>query len=329
MCERSLRFGVVGCADVAWRHVLPALAECPSARLVAVASRTEARARRFADRFGGEAVVGYERLLGRGDIDAVYIPLPTGMHAEWTGRALEAGKHVLVEKTLATSVREADELVALAGSHDLRLMENRMFVHHPQHETVRRLVSEGVIGELRVFTAAMAIPPRPADDIRYAPELGGGALMDVGFYPIHAAMAYLGAPLEVAGAVLHHDAARGVEIGGDVLLRGSDGAAAHLTFGFQHFYRSRYELWGGRGRIIVDRAFTPPKTWQPVVRIERQDREETLTLRPSNHYLNTLEVFVASVRGGGGDAGALEASVRGVALMESVRAITSGDLTPR
>jgi dTDP-3,4-didehydro-2,6-dideoxy-alpha-D-glucose 3-reductase len=317
MREHPVRFGVLGCASVAWRRLLPALSQCSAARLVAVASRDGQKARRFAERFGAAPVQGYERLLERDDIDAVYVPLPTGLHAEWSTRALRAGKHLLVEKPLAANHREAAAILTQARAAGLRVMENRMFVHHPQHETVRKLVADGEIGELRVLTSAMAIPHLPADDIRYRRDLAGGALLDVGFYPIHAALLFLQQPLDVAGAVLRHDS--GVDVGGNALLQTTDGVAAHLTFGFEHSYRSSYELWGSRGRIVVDRAFTPPASWQPVVRIEQQDRTQTFTLQAADQFANAVQCFVNAVREREDDAAHLEASLRGMALIDTIR----------
>ncbi|HEX2315509.1 MAG TPA: Gfo/Idh/MocA family oxidoreductase [Thermomonospora sp.] len=317
--SEPLRFGVLGCASVAWRRMMPALRGSPDARLVAVAGREEARTRRFAETFGCDPVHGYPRLLERPDVDAVYVALPTGLHAEWATRAMEAGKHVLVEKPMATSPDEARDLVAAARAHGVRLMENRMFVHHPQHRSVQDLVEGGAVGEVRVFTSGMAIPPLPADDIRYRPDLGGGALLDVGFYPVHAALLFLGPSLEVAGAVLRHDARTGVDVGGDVLLRSADGVAAHLTFGFEHAYRSWYELWGDRGRIVLERAFTPPPDREPVVEIVRDSRRETVRLGPSDQFRRIVERFAAVVRGEADGAGHLETTVRGLALLESIR----------
>ncbi|MEV5569971.1 Gfo/Idh/MocA family oxidoreductase [Spirillospora sp. NPDC052269] len=325
--RRPLRIGVLGCADIAARQVLPALAHVPAATLTAVASRSIARAREFAARFGGSPVHGYERLLDRDDVDAVYVPLPAALHAEWTEQALHAGKHVLVEKPLTTGREQTARLAALARTLGLRLMENRMFTHHPQHTRVRELIANGAVGKLRSLNAALAFPPRPPDDIRYDPALGGGALLDIGYYPVQAAMMLLPGSLTVAGAVLHHDAGAGVDTGGDVLLRGEGDVAAHLTFGFRHAYRSRYEVWGSRGRIILERAFTPPATWQPVLHLEHQDREERLTLRPANHYQAALEGFVGAVREDGPERAAVENAlddaVRCASLLDAVRAAAS------
>ena len=197
-----LRLGVLGCASIAWRRTLPALAAQPRLRLAAVASRDPAKAGRFAERFGGEPVVGYERLLERDDVDAVYVPLPAALHAPWVERALRAGKHVLAEKPLATRCSDARRLVALADELGLVLAENFMFTLHSQHVQVRKLIGDGVIGEPRMLTAAFAIPALPPDDMRYLSEVGGGALVDVGGYPLRTASMLLGDRLEVVGTTL-------------------------------------------------------------------------------------------------------------------------------
>ncbi|MDT0610821.1 Gfo/Idh/MocA family protein [Streptomyces lancefieldiae] len=309
----------MGCASIAWRRTLPAVLASEHVDLVAVASRDTATAERFARRFGGAAVTGYDELLARPDVEAVYVPLPTGLHAHWCARALRAGKHVLAEKPLTASHAEAAELAALAAERGLCLTENRMFAHHPQHETVRQLVEEDAIGALRVMHATMAFPPLPAEDVRYRADLGGGALLDAGYYPLQAAMLLLTEPLEVLGADLPVDPDRGVEVRGDVLLRDARGVTAHLVFGFDHGYRSSYELWGSKGRLVLERAFTPPESWQPVVRVERQNRVEELTLPAAHQFRSSLEHFAAAVRAGGGLDTHLAAAVRGAALMDAVR----------
>ncbi|MGW0845448.1 Gfo/Idh/MocA family protein [Streptomyces sp. NPDC002787] len=296
--EGTVRIGLLGCADIAWRRTLPAIAAEPRTRLVAVASRDGAKARRFTDRFGGEPVEGYERLLDRTDLDAVYIPLPTGLHARWAVRALRSGLHVLVEKPLATTRAEAAGMLDTARAAGLWLMENFMFLHHGQHDEVRRLVAAGEIGELRSFSSAFGIPPLPADDVRHRTDLGGGSLLDVGVYPLRAARLMLGPGLDPVGAVLRVDPALGVDVAGHVLLTTPAGVTAELSFGFEHAYRCSYALWGGSGRIVLDRAFTPPPTLRPVVRLEKQDLVREITLPADDQYGAVVRSFAAAVLDG-------------------------------
>jgi NDP-hexose-3-ketoreductase len=320
-----VRVGVLGCASIAWRRTLPAMVAAPNLSVVAVASREPAKARRFATAFGAEPVHGYQELLERDDIEAVYLPLPTGAHHEWVARALRAGKHVLAEKPLATTAAEASELVELAAKSELVLRENFMFLYHGQHRRVRELLDSGAIGALRSFTAAFGIPPLPAEDVRYRPELGGGALLDVGVYPIRAAQLFLDGPLTVRGAARTVDPATGVDLAGSALLSAADGATATVHFGFQHHYRNAYELWGSAGRITVDRVFTPPGTWAPIIRLERANDMEELVLPAEDQFLAVVTAFGNSVREpqqpSRNDGAAM---LRQAALVDAVRTAAAG-----
>ncbi|MEU0957171.1 Gfo/Idh/MocA family oxidoreductase [Streptomyces niveus] len=293
-----LRLGVIGCAGIAVRRMLPAFAACPDIEIAAVASRDPAKARQVAERFGCRPVHGYGELLELDDIQAVYIPLPAVLHAQWTEAALNTGRHVLAEKPLTTDRRRTGELLELADTRDLVLMENVMFVHHHLHRAVRSLVADGAVGELRSFQAAFTIPPLPDGDIRYDPELGGGALADVGVYPLRAALHFLGPELDVVGARLMRGAGRRVETSGAALLSTPGGVTAQITFGMEHAYRSSYELWGSEGSITVDRAFTPPADHVPVIGLHRGGKTQEIRLEPYDQVAATVEAFAAAVRAG-------------------------------
>ncbi|MFH8725119.1 Gfo/Idh/MocA family protein [Streptomyces termitum] len=323
---RPVRLGVLGCADIAVRRMLPALAGVPGVRLTAVASRDGARAARVTGVFGGDPVEGYGALLARPDVDAVYVPLPAALHAPWVERALAAGKHVLAEKPLTTRVADTVRLVASARAAGLVLRENVMFVHHPRHHRVRQLLREGAIGEPRALVAAFAIPPRPADDIRYRPELGGGALLDVGSYPLRAARFLLGDGLGVVGATLRTDGARGVDVSGTALLAGPGGVTAQVYFGMEHHYTSRYEVVGSAGRLTVDRAFTPPADLPTTVVVERPDGTERLELEPFDQCAGTVDAFVRAVAAGAGTTG--DAIVRQAELIADVHRSAGREARP-
>ncbi|MWA07381.1 gfo/Idh/MocA family oxidoreductase [Actinomadura sp. LD22] len=319
MNSGPLRIGVLGCADIAWRRALPALAAHPGVRLTAIASRDPAKAARFAGRFGGEPVQGYEALLGRADVDAVYVPLPVHLHAEWVGRALRSGRHVLAEKPLTASAADTEALVALAASRGLALLENFMFLCHSQHARIRDLVAQGAIGEPRTLTAEFAFPPAADDRNLYDPGLGGGALTEVGVYPLRAALLHLGTALDVLGVHLRVDEARGVDVAGAALLADPSGRTAHLTWGVEHAYRSRYALWGSAGRAELTWAFTPSAAHRPVLRIERQDHVEELTLPAEDHFAGAVASFVDRVRDGVPSVLEGEAVVEQARLVDRVR----------
>lgn len=327
-----LRFGIIGCTDIARRKMLPALDAEPATVVTAVASRDLTKAADLTARFGGEPMQGYDRLLDRDDVDAVYLPLPAVLHAEWIDRALNAGKHVLAEKPLTTSATEARDLYALAERRGFVLFENFMFLQHSQHAAVARMLADGIIGELRGFSATFTIPPKPAGDIRYLPSVGGGVLDDVGVYPVRAALHHLPGPLTLTGAVLRQDPAHGVVISGSILLHTGAGIPAQLQFGMEHGYRSGYELIGSAGRIVLDRAFTPPPGVQPVVRIHRQDHYEEVTLPTDDQFRNVVTLFTAAVAAGDPLNEFASTSIRLADLMDSVKKsadvrLTTGDPT--
>ncbi|MFE3588712.1 Gfo/Idh/MocA family protein [Streptomyces niveus] len=318
---RPVRIGVLGCAEIARRRMLPAFAADAGTELVAVASRDITRARDAVGPYDARPVHGYRALLDRDDIDAVYVPLPAALHHTWVEAALRAGKHVLAEKPLTTEPRATARLFRLARRRRLALVENVMFLHHPQHDAVRALVADGAVGEIRSFRAEFSTPRFPTDDIRYRRDLGGGALWDTGVYPVRAAMRFLGPRLEAVGAVLARDPALGVDTAGAALLRTRSGVTAQLAFGLDHGYASTYELCGSHGRITVDRAFTPPADHVPVVRIEsRWDRQE-LRLEPFDQVAASVSAFAGAVLGGGASGAD---SRRQAALLTAVRVLADG-----
>ncbi|MGC4900419.1 Gfo/Idh/MocA family protein [Micromonospora echinospora] len=316
---RPVRFGILGCADIARRRMMPALAADPCATITAVASRDTGKARGFSARFGGESVTGYDALLRRADVDAVYVPLPAVLHAQWIARALDAGKHVLAEKPLTTDAEATRSLVHLARAKRLVLFENFMFLLHAQHRRVRELLAAGTIGEVRGFSSTFTIPPKPPDDIRYRRDVGGGALDDIGVYPIRAATFFLGDELEVTGAVLRRDPVRDVVVSGSVLLHTPQGVPAQLRFGMEHSYRAGYEVAGSDGVLSLDRAFTPPATYQPVLRIERQDHREELLLPADDQFANVVSSFTAAVLGARDLRAEADASLRQAELVAQVK----------
>lgn len=291
-----IRMAVMGCAAIANRSVIPALKNLPEYyELVAVASRSEEKSRAFAQQFACDAVVGYEGLLEQPDIDAIYMPLPTGLHEEWVLRSLEAGKHVLSEKSLATNLASAKKMIIKARERNLLVMEDFMFCYHSQHQFVRNLLNEGQVGELRLLRCSFGFPPLARDNFRYDRLLGGGALLDVGAYTLKATQMFLGSHIRVLGAVLNKDRMHDIDLGGAALIGDSKGVVSQVAFGFDNFYQCNYELWGSSGKITVERAFTPAPDFAPRVILEHQAERQEFILHPDNHFRNILIEFAHSV----------------------------------
>src|SRR5262245_9159437 len=197
----ALRWGVISTGWVA-RTFISALRDSEDQRVVAVASRDGARAAALAAEFGVPRAYGaYAELLADPEVEAVYIGLPNSLHAEWTIAAVRAGKHVLCEKPLAVSRAEAEAMFEAARAAGVWLMEAFMYRFHPQTLRVQELITSGAIGQVRLIRAIFCFTVADPNNVRLSAELAGGALMDVGCYPLNFARMIAGtAPERVAAA---------------------------------------------------------------------------------------------------------------------------------
>lgn len=179
-----IRFGVLSTANIGIKHVLPAIQQSQGARVTAVASRDAKKAAKLAQSIGAAHAFGsYEELLARDDIDAVYIPLPTAHHIDWTIKAAAAGKHVLCEKPIALKASEINKVIKARDKYSVVISEAFMVTYHPQWLKVKDLIKTGKIGELRQVQGAFSYYNTDANNMRNRPELGGGVLPDIGVYP--------------------------------------------------------------------------------------------------------------------------------------------------
>lgn len=288
-----IRFGILGCAAIAERMMIPAMqAASDVASLVAIASRDAERASAWAARYGCRHYPDYASLLAAPDIDAVYIPLPPELHKHWAEQALLSGKHVLCEKPLTVTAQDSAQLIALARERRLGLLENYMFLRHRQVEEVRRIISSGTLGKIRLLRATFCFPPLPAGDIRYRRELGGGSLLDAGGYTLAAALAMLGPEMRVVGSVLTTGQDSPVDCSGSVLLATPEGQIAQLAFGFEHHYQCELVILGAEGKLTASRFFTAPPGFATTLVIERTKGREEIIVPGDNHFVRVLREFV-------------------------------------
>lgn len=293
---KKIRIGVLGCANIARRSMIPGILQLGGHfELAGVASRDADKAVKLAAEFGCAAYDGYEQLVVAPGVDALYIPLPSGLHKEWINQALLAGKHVYAEKSIASCYTDADDMVANARTHGLALMEGFMFQYHSQHQQVKQLLASGAIGELRHFHSSFGFSPLPDDDFRYDDELGGGVLLDAAGYPLRAVHFLLGEQFEVRAAALHHDVAKGTQTYGSAFLANQHGVGASLAFSFDNFYQCRYELVGQTGKLIAERAFTPRPDFSPKIVIETSSGTRVIEAAPDNHFAKALLTFHAAI----------------------------------
>jgi len=222
-----------------------------------VASRSESAARAFAEETGIPRHYGtYESLLEDQGIDAVYIPLPNNMHKGWTIRAAEAGKHVLCEKPLALDAAECEEMAAAAAEHGVKLMEAFMYRFHPRTRRVIDMVREGVVGELKTIRSAFTFRLSRPDNIRWMPEFGGGALMDVGCYCVNVSRTIVGEePVQVQATATRADTGVDDHLVG--ILRFPSGVVAHFDCALTMERCEFYEVAGTEAHFRVPAAFLP------------------------------------------------------------------------
>ena len=255
---RPVRWGVLSTAKIAVEKVIPGMRKAERCELVAIASREAALAGDLAARLGIPRAHGsYEALLADPDVEAVYIPLPNHLHAEWTIRAAEAGKHVLCEKPLALSSQQAQEMVDACRKAGVLLMEAFMYRLHPQWERVREIVASGRLGDLLVVEGFFSYRNVDPGNIRNIADYGGGALMDIGCYPINVARMVFGAEPSAVKAVLRRDPTFGTDVLTTAVLE-FGGRHATFTCSTQLEDDQRVHLIGTEGRLLVEIPFNIP-----------------------------------------------------------------------
>jgi predicted dehydrogenase len=251
-------WGVMGTANIARKCVIPAILKSKNGSLRAIASRSLDRAQMLAQEHKVfQAYGSYEALLADPTIDAVYIPLPNHLHLVWTLRALAAGKHVLCEKPLALTAIEAQQMVDMAHKADLHLMEAFMYRFHPRSQLIKQLVDEYTIGSLRLVRAAFSFKLNPPGNIRLQPEMGGGALLDVGCYGVSLARWLLGTePKQVQAQAIYGP--NGVDLNFAGILRFGEEQLAIVEASFVSALQQTYTLIGSDGAIELPHdAFIP------------------------------------------------------------------------
>lgn len=296
--SKKIKIGVLGCADIAERMVLPAIKELDDFELVGVASRSKIKAKRLAEKFGTIPYTGYETIT-EAYPDAIYIPLPNSLHYYWIKYFLNAGVHVLVEKSMTCNLQETIELNELARAKDLVLLENFQFRFHSQLGFIQKLLADGLIGELRNIRSAFGFPPFTSkDNIRYNKELGGGSLLDAGAYPLKISQIFMNRDVFVDGSVLNVSVEFGVDTWGSAFLKShTNNVTSQIAFGFEHYYQNTLELWGSKGKIIADRIFTAGPSVAPKVLVETSSDKNIHVIEPENHFSKMLLYFQLLING--------------------------------
>lgn len=316
---QTIRVGVLGAASILRDALLTPATAVPGVKVTAIAARDRARAEAVA---AGNRISqvhdSYEELLGDPDIDAVYIPLPAALHAQWTSAAIDAGKHVLCEKPFTSNAAAAAAVAEHAQGSERVVMEAYHSRYHPLYDRLRAILASGEIGTPTRAHAELCIPIRPGSDIRWNLSLGGGSLLDVGYYPVRALAELFGPPSHVVSATaLMRD---GVDRRLDATLQFDGGVRGTIVSSIwsRRLLSMAFRITGTAGRMKVSFPYHPHMGTRIRVdgidgkRIERTDRQST--------YWYQLRAFRDAVRGDAGvptDAAAGAAHMR---LLESIYA---------
>jgi len=295
MSERKLRWGVLSTSNIGRVAVNPAIQASSNGELLAVASRTESAAREFAEKAGIPQHFGsYEALLEDERIDAVYNPLPNSLHKEWTIRAAEKGKHVLCEKPLALNAAECREMEAAAAANGVKLLEAFMYRFHPRTKRVLEMVRAGAVGNLRQIRSTFTFLLTRPDNIRWDPELGGGALMDVGCYCVNVSRTLAGRePVEVRAMANFRTPGVDEQLAGT--LRFEDGLLAHFDCALTMERTEAYQVHGTEGQLRVQKAFLPGKGDALIEQFDVENELTSITVAGADEYQLMVEHFADCV----------------------------------
>jgi predicted dehydrogenase len=296
---------VLGVADIAVRKVIPAMKGSAMSQVEAIASRAQSKAVAAAEELEIPKAYGsYEALLEDEAIEAVYIPLPNHLHLEWTLAATAAGKHVLVEKPLALTSADARAMVEASKQAGVLLMEAFMYRLHPLWQEVQRLVGSGTIGDLVAFQSFFSYRNLDPTNIRNQTEAGGGALLDIGCYPVNAARMLFGSEPEDVKAMIHRHRDFGTDVITSAML---DFGGRHATFTVSTMLEpdQRVHLVGTEGRLLIEIPFNiPPDRPSRILVFAGGDPPVTpgasiLEVAAGDPYAVQADAFSQAVRSGG------------------------------
>ncbi|MCW0001250.1 Gfo/Idh/MocA family oxidoreductase [Pararhizobium sp. YC-54] len=315
-----LRFGILSTAKIGRELVVPAIQDAENCVVTAISSRDLSKARAMADRFSVPHAFGsYEEMLASDLIDAVYIPLPTSQHVEWTIKAANAGKHVLCEKPIALKASEIDALIEARDRNKVLVSEAYMVTYSPVWRKVRSLLAEGAIGRLRHVQGAFTYFNRDAGNMRNKPELGGGGLPDIGVYPTISTRFVTGKePLRVQAST-DRDAEFGTDMYSSVR---ADFGDFELSFyiSTQLAARQIMVFHGDKGFIEVKSPFNADRYGAEELELTNQNHSQSQLFRfqDARQYKLEAEAFSRAAKGEKEEVVTLESSVNNQKLIDAI-----------
>lgn len=283
-----------GVGEHARRNVLPALAACPAVRLVGLFTRNVSVRAVESEKWGCRAFADPDEMLADAAVAAVYVSTPVAFHHDHGLRVLAAGRHLWGEKPLAASLADTEALIALSRRADRAACEVLMYVHHRQFKTIKSWLAEGRIGAIRRIAARFGFLHLDPGNIRYRPDMGGGALLDAAIYPLSAALLLAGEDPATVAARIEHQAGYAVDTGGTARLLFPSGLEALCEWGFGRPYQAEIEVSGEKGTLFAARAFSKPADFAASLMLRRPEGETETVIGADNHFVAMLTAFAAT-----------------------------------
>jgi predicted dehydrogenase len=292
---KKIKFGIIGCSEIANSSTIPAILESKFAELEVIGSRTRSKARKFARKFECEKYGSYQDVLNDNEVDAVYISLPIGLHEKWTILAAEAGKHILCEKSISDSFNSAKKMVSESKKYNVRIMEGFMFRFHPSLEKVLNFLNKKTIGKVFLFQSRYGFPSISKKNIRYNKKLGGGILNDAGCYPICATRILFDEEPESVNCKLNINKKYNIDEFANISLSFKSGKISNMSLGYGLLYQSIYEIWGSKGILNLSRAYNIPPNMPALLKINTK-KNIKIKIKPTNHFKLMIDGFSKEIK---------------------------------
>ncbi len=293
----KIRFGVIGCSTIAKKSTIPAIINSKNSTLEMIGSRDLTKAKKFANEFSCKKYGNYQEVLENNEIDAVYISLPINLHEEWSIKAAKHGKHVLCEKSAVLSYNSAKKVIQECNNNNVRIMENFVYKFHPQHKKISDIIKTNIIGKIHTFNGKYGFNlPSSKQNFRFNKNFGGGVLNDVGCYLISASnFVFQDFPISVF-CNLEIDKKLKIDTSGNIMMIFPNNRTSIISFGYDNYFQSTYEIWATKGMIKTERAFNVPSKMPIKINLHKNDKIKNILIKPADQFQLTIENFSSEIQ---------------------------------
>jgi len=295
--KSKIQFGIIGCSSIAKKSTIPAIIDNKNSELKMIGSRTIQKAKKFANEFNCNQFGNYNDVLNNENIDAVYISLPISMHEKWAIKAAKAGKHILCEKSATLSYNSAKKIIKECKKNNVKIVENFVFKFHPQHKKFLDIIEQNTLGNIHTFSSKYGFNlSHSKKNFRFNKQFGGGALNDIGCYLISAStFIFKDTPISVFCNLEINNKLK-IDSGGSILLTFSKNRSALLSFSYESYFQSTYEVWGVNGLMKMERAFNVPKNMKTTISLNKNDKIKKISIPSINQFQLAIEDFCNKIK---------------------------------